>query len=335
MALCEAQHGLFTRKQALDVGYSPAELRRLTSGAGLWVVVRRGVYALRDRWDPLDWSGQWLLRDRAANLTMITPHVMSHDSAGRAHGLPMLEPEHPLIHVTRPGVGGSRTDHGVKHHLAAAAPASRVAVDGLSVTGLARTALDIAREHGHQAGVVACDGARRAGADVAEFEAELARMWRWPRVSQATRAFESSDPGAESLAESLTRLLLEEMGLGPVDTQFPVRIDEKIAWCDLRIGCHVFEFDGRIKYRSVEQGGVADRSAEEVLWDQQTRQRLVCAVGLGMSRIVWADLWDAAREACKRRLRAEFAVTVARFGEALPAHLADDAARIRGRRRLA
>ena len=58
----------------------------------------------------------------------------------------------------------------------------------------------------------------------------------------------------------------------------------------MRIGCHVFEFDGRVKYRRPEQGGVADRPADEVVWDEKKRERLICAEGLGLSRIIWEDL---------------------------------------------
>ena len=38
---------------------------------------------------------------------MTRPHVMSHDSAARALGIPMLRPARELSHITRPGVGGS------------------------------------------------------------------------------------------------------------------------------------------------------------------------------------------------------------------------------------
>ena len=45
----------------------------------------------------------------------------------------------------------------------------------------------------------------------------------------------------------------------------------------MRIGCHVFEFDGRVKYRRTEDGGVADRPPDEVVWEEKKRERLICA----------------------------------------------------------
>lgn len=80
---------------------------------------------------------------------------------------------------------------------------------------------------------------------------------------------------------------------------------------------------------------MATRPVEDVLWDEKDRQRLVCAQGLGMSRIIWDDLWGAARRRTLTRLRAEYQVTFDRFGFALPAHLEEFAGRMRGRRRAA
>jgi hypothetical protein len=59
-----------------------------------------------------------------------------------------------------------------------------------------------------------------------------------------------------------------------------------------------------------------------VVWEERQRERDICALGLGMSRLVWSDLFGAARLRAQQRLLAEYAVTVARFGTRLPGHLA-------------
>ena len=105
-ALAAVQAGLVTRRQALEVGYRERELRTLTATHGAWVPVRRGVYVERELWDELDERERWALRDRAAHLTMVKPHAMSHDSAGRLLRLDMLDAPKPLSHVVRRGVGG-------------------------------------------------------------------------------------------------------------------------------------------------------------------------------------------------------------------------------------
>lgn len=332
-ALAANQGGLVTRRQAIDAGYRERELRTLTAPYGAWVTVRRGAYCERDLWDDLDERDKWTLRDRAAHLTMVKAHAMSHDSAGRLLGLDMLDARKPLSHVVRRGVGGSRTEHGVKHHLARVSPREVEVVDGIKVTGLARTAIDLGREHGFEAGAVAVDAAMRRGVTRDQFGEELELMTSWPNISQARAAVEFGDAGAESVGETLGRILVDELGIGEPETQFPVNTASGVRWCDLRVGCHVFEFDGRVKYRRVEDGGVADRPIEDVLWDEKKRQGEVCAVGLGMSRIIWADFFGAARVKALQRLRGEYDVTERRFGSVLPEHLARFAREMKARRR--
>jgi hypothetical protein len=330
MALATTQGGLVTRRQALQVGYTERELRTLTAVHGPWVVVRRGVYAERDLWESLTgYDERARLRDLAVHLTMSTAHVMSHDSAARALEIPMLRPKAELSHVTRHGVGGSRTERGVKHHLTRLGLLGTVDLAGMTVTGPARTAVDLAREHGHEMGVIACDRFLSQGGDVADLWALFGTMWCWPGSTQVRAAINLADGGAETPGESLLRLLILELDIGVPDTQFPVRLDDQVAWTDIRVGCHLFEFDGRLKYRQVAQGGVARRPVDEVVWEERKRERKVCAEGLGMSRVVWDELFGMARQRLKQRLLAEYAVTATRFGEVLPPHLAESAARIR------
>lgn len=105
--------------------------------------------------------------------------------------------------------------------------------------------------------------------------------------------------------------------------------------CDLRVGRHVFEVDGRVKFLRADRGGVATRPVEDVWWDERRRQIDVCANGLGMSRIGWQDFWPPHRAAALRRIAREFAVTRDRYGVALPPDLEEFAHRMRGRRRSA
>jgi hypothetical protein len=296
------------------------------------VVVRRGVYADGVVWAALDaYRGRPRLEARAAVLTMHRGWVLSHDSAAHELGLELLRPRDPHVHITRPGFTSAWTRYGVKHHYARFRPSQLVDVDGFRVLDMARTAIDLGREHGEWAGIVACDSAMRLGTPrSALIEAHLP-MDHWPHITQARAAVDFADPRAENTAESLGRILVAELGIGDPDPQFPVAIATGIAWCDIRVGNHMFEVDGRIKYRSEEDGGVATQPIEDVLWDEKKRERLVCAEGVGMSRIFWDDFWGARREAAKARLRAEYDVTESRFGPQLSERLARSAADIRAR----
>lgn len=333
-AIASTQAGLFTRAQALGVGYRERELRTHTAVHGPWVVVRRGVYVERGVWEERDeYDGAARLRDRAVHLSMRTQHLMSHDSAARALGIPLLRTAPELAHVTREGVMGTRTERGVKHHLTRLPQLACEVVDGLPLTTAARTAVDVAREHGLHQGVIACDHVLNRGFHRAALENELLTMWCWPHVTVAKAAVELADAGAESIGESLTRLLVRELGIGVVHTQFPVRTRSGVAWIDMRVGCHLVEFDGRLKFRGTGHGGVATRNVEDVVWDERRRQAEVCAEGLGMSRVTWDQLFGVERERTKARIAREFAVTLARFGHELPPRLAEFEARMRGRRR--
>lgn len=319
-AIAATQGGIFTRAQARDAGYRSPALRQLTRPGGDWVVVRRGVYAERQLWDGLDeYRARPLAIARAVTLSMRVDHVLSHDSAAHAWGLPLLRPALPLVHVTRPGVLGSRTEHGVKHHLERRGLDATYALDGLEVTGLERTGLDVAREHGWLPGVVTMDGALRLGADPVLVEAILAGMWSWPGVRQARRATQLSRLGAETALETLGRGMAVELGLPEGIAQFPVAVTGGVAWCDLLVGCHVFEFDGRRKYRDREVGGDATRRAEAVVWDEKVREADVRANGLGVSRHFWHDCWGAGRRAGLQRMLAEYETTCRRLGTEPPA----------------
>lgn len=316
-AISASQLGLFTRQQALSSGYSGDEIRERIRPKGPWQVVRRGVYLLQTRWDAADDHDRSRWRDLAAHLDMATPHLLSHDSAARALAIPLIGARSQLIHVTRPGVGGSRTRHGVKHHLGRELPAEVISPNGIAVTGLARTALDLAREHGFTCGVAAVDNVLHRGVSPRVFELELARMTSWPRVRTARSAFAFGDPRAESPGESLTRILLAELGFDDIDLQFPVPVDGGVRWCDLRVGCHVIEFDGKVKYLAPERGGVARVDPAEVAWLDRQRDTDIATLGLGISHVTWIDLFSR-REATLLRLRRDEAATRRRFGPRLP-----------------
>jgi hypothetical protein len=280
------------------------------------MTVRPGWFTPRDAWDALDTQrGRPLLEIVAAHRSVHEPHAISHVSAAVVLDLPFLRPRVPLIHLTKLKGPRTRVRAGIKHHQARCRVPVLMTRDGVPILGPERTALDIAREDGFAAGVVAIDAVRRRGVSLKELELHLEHMRHWPHVSIAREALGFSDPGAESIGESLLRILVSELDLGlPMETQFEIRDATGCARCDLRVGRHIFEFDGAIKYRLRENGGVATVDPGHVLMQEKHRQDWVCGFQLGMSRVVWDDLWGMQRQRTKIRLRREFNATVARFG---------------------
>ncbi len=157
-------------------------------------------------------------------------------------------------------------------------------------------------------------------------------MTYWPYSRRAREAVAFASPHAESMLETLGRLLVEALAIGVVDPQFPVALDGgRVVWGDLRVGRHIFEAHGKVKYLPTAMGGVADRPIAEVVWEEKKRERLLHREGLGTSSILWEDYWNPDRASVLRRMRAEYADTVERFGSELPEHLARNARELRAR----
>jgi hypothetical protein len=324
--------GFVTRAAALDAGLTPSRLSQLIRKGEL-VVVRRGVYADAELWNGLDeYRGKPRLRARTAMTNLQRAWVASHDSASLELEMPLIRPQQSLTHITRPGYSTAWTRYGVKHHYARFLPGQTLVVEGRRVLGPARTAVDMAREHGEMAGVVACDWALRNGVSRAELIEAYLPMEHWKGVPDARSAVDLADPRAENLAESLGRMIVRELDIGEPDPQFPIEIETGVVWCDIRVGNHMFEIDGHLKYVPKEEGGFLVGSVQQMIWDEKKRERLIRAEGLGLSRILYEDYWGERRAAAKRRLRAEYDVTEQRFGPDLPPRLARAAEEIRRRR---
>jgi hypothetical protein len=310
---------LVTRRRAIAAGMTERDVDRLVRTEA-WVAVRRGVYAERSYVATLTTrSARQRLHDDAVALSTRIEHVRSHDSAAVVWGLAVPLPAVPVTHLTVPVPPGARSRpqrcrfrHGTKHHLAPYSAADRpTVVDGVPVLGLARTAVDMAREHDLPAGVAAVDGALAAGVPRDDLKAVVDRMHCWPNLNRVRQAIDLGDGGAESLGESLARLLVIQLGRGRPQTQFGLRRDGRTGFADLRIGRHLFEFDGRMKYH---RGFGDGRPVEQIVWDEKVRQDWFCSYQLGMSRLVWADVMGPGTAAALVRLEREMAYTETRFG---------------------
>lgn len=328
--LLAAQGGLASRPQILDTGLTPSRITALVKSADL-VIVRRGVYADGELWHALDeFRGRPLLRVRAALMGMDRAWVLSHDSSALVLEMPLIDARRSLVHVTRPGFTSAWTRAGVSHHYARFAPGEVVTtVEGVRHLDVPRTAVDLARQHGYLPGLVACDWALRQGVTRAALLESCLTMTYWPGIVTVRSAIARADGRAESVAETLGRDLVEELGVGPVDPQFPLRLDGRVGWFDLRVGNHLFEVQGKVKYRPAAEGGLAEVPVAEVVWQEKKRARLARARDMGLSEILYEDFWGERRPAALARLRTEYLATRRRFGQELHPGLAAEAAQIR------
>ena len=335
-AAFRANAGLLGHEGFALVGFDPRDVRRLVRANEI-VRVRVGVYATRETWAAADtWVAREVLRARAAAMAMRECCTFSHDSAAHLRGLPFLRPQRPWVHTTEPRpFGGCRPSSGVKHHGAPYLPAQVGSTAHGRALDLARTACDLAREHGLRTGMGACDAALRRGVTREELADAVAAMKSWPGVRTVREAVDLADAGADNPGESLARLLVVELGLGLPTTQFPVDVGGRTVWLDLLLGSHGIEFDGKQKYRRAEEGGLAADDPGEVVWRERTRERAILRCGLGVSRLVWDDLlpqrWDATRERLAREVQESWALRGSGTPSALLAY-ADRMSDVRSRR---
>jgi len=160
------------------------------------------------------------------------------------------------------------------------------------------------------AGVATCDAALRAGVTRADLADARQSMWCWPGSRRMDAAIDLADPGSDSWLESEGRLLVTSLGHGRPQTQFGLTDGHRTVWCDLRLGRHIFEPDGKLKY---DAGNMIGLTPGEVLWNEKLRQDFITGFKLGVSRITSFDC-HGGRDAAVRRLQREYADTCARFG---------------------
>jgi predicted transcriptional regulator of viral defense system len=139
--IAAAQDGMFTTREAADVGYSP-QLLAHHLGAGRMLRVRRGVYRLVHfpAGDHEDLTAVWLWSEHEG--------VFSHDTALALHDLSDVLPSR--AHLTLPDAWRKRrlrVPAGVTVHFADVAKSERAWSSSVPITAPARTLNDCAAAH--------------------------------------------------------------------------------------------------------------------------------------------------------------------------------------------
>lgn len=293
LAQAARQRGVFTARQARELGnHAQPELQHLRR-RGQLVAVRRGVYVDGTAYRMLDSSGEHALRVAALGLVLAAPATLSHQTAAAELGLELLDPDLSVLHVTRPQALSSRCEAGVVHH-AAELPAGQVLHrDGfLDVTSVSRTAVDVARATRRpECAVAAADSALRMGVPLDELRGVFEACRSWPGGRGAGRAVALADGRAANPGESWSRIMLVRLGLPPDDLQ--VRLEDRaglIGYADFGWGGDVVgELDGKAKYRI----GVGADPAEAVriVRREKLREDRIRALGIEVARWSYADLY--------------------------------------------
>jgi len=243
-----------TAAELLCAGFSAAQIRTKVSRGEL-VRLDHGVYAPAELITSVGATDHGALALRAATslATLGSRAVASHHTAAQLLGVALLGRVPANIAITlAPGSGSRKSRPGVRlHH--AALPAGHVGQrDGVPVTSVARTVLDLARCSSFRAGVVVADSAlHRKRTTSQELQAVLDTCRRWPGVQRAAEALAFADALAESPLESIARVAFRDCGLPPPQLQALLGADGRVIgrvdfyWERFRT---IAEADGEMKY---------------------------------------------------------------------------------------
>nr|WP_300145739.1 hypothetical protein [Propionicimonas sp.] len=274
--------------------------RARLSRAGELVRVRHGAYA-EVHADGVIGRHRQLIAGTAPILGPDT--VLSHSSASVLHGLPVWEPMLGRVTVIRRShAHGSRGRH-LHARRAPLAPEEIVFLEGISVTNLERTAIDMACLLPFARAVAVLDAALHMEADKDVMAAVLTAAHSRRGVGTARRAFAFADGRAESVGESVSRVVMASQGVPAPLLQVNV-YDEFGNWLartDFGWAARgvLGEFDGKVKYT-----GTPEEVAAAVMKEKRREDRLR-QLGWVVVRWGWADPADPA--GLRRRLEAAFA----------------------------
>jgi len=286
---------LVPRRALLAAGVTDDEMRRMRRRGEL-AAIRPGVYL-----DPADPrlgrpEHRHLLQIAATVPRVASDAVVSYQSAAVLYGLPVWHLELTRVHVTRAGRSGALRSTWLEVHAAPLEDDEIGEVDGLAVTSIARTLIDVARAVAFEEAVAVLDAAlHRHLVDRAALEVALDRARRWPGAPRARRAVAFGDPGAMSVGESRSRVAMARHGVCPPVLQWAVvgpggqvLGTADFGWPERGIAG---EFDGFAKYGRLLRPGQVPADAA---FAEKRREDAMRTVLRGFVRWTWADLNDFA-----------------------------------------
>lgn len=279
-----------SRKSLLSAGLTPAELRRQIERGDL-VRLRRGAYEVRDLLDDEPEARHRQLIRACANQS---DYPVSHASAVAMHGLPVVDHDLREVHVTRlgPGRGGNRHRAARQVHSGQLDPSSCTVVDGVPVTTVARSIVDLARTAGRRTAVCAGDAALHAkSCTISEIADVLDSLAGRPGVRRAKEWLALCDGRSESPGETWTRLILGDAGWDTSALQISI-YDERGRFIGRADGgipeLGIFwEFDGMTKYGKLLKPG---QSVLDVVLKEKGRESDMVELSWLPIRIITPDL---------------------------------------------
>ena len=190
-------------------------------------------------------------------------------------------------------------------HIATLSPDEVVLVDGLPVTSLPRTLVDLGRLLPFEKALVPADAALHQHLVTrAELDDALDRAARRPGNGKARQVLMFARPGATNPGESRSRLAIHRAGLPAPALQHRIVTDRGPFDVDFwwEQFATVGEFDGRVKYGRLQRPGL---DPGEVVYAEKVREDALRSAGHEVARWIWSEL--DAFDSAARRIREAFA----------------------------
>lgn len=237
-----------------------------------------------------------LVRAKAGWLWSRRRGIVAGNGAAAAHGAKWVDLEAPLemIHSNRNPLAGLdvRTVEIQEDEI--------IRVDGVPITSVARTALDIGSWYPRDDAVASLDAlARATHLKAADVELLMQRYARHPGIQRARTALDLMDAGAQSPRETWLRLILVDGGLPRPQTQIPVYDGPGNPFAYLDMGWE------EIKVAAEYDGEEHRASSRRYNWDLRRAERI--------QRQGWINVRVAAGERKSDILRRVFAARAVRL----------------------
>lgn len=304
---------IMLNRNALATG-SAAMLR---SGVkrGEYVRLRSGAYIAADDFDATSEDERYRHLVHATAASMRRPLVFSHDSAAVLWGLPTIGPWPRRVHVLAPRASGGRSHSDIRRHCVGQ-DANATTIDGLRVTSLARTLVDVACSSTFLRAVAMIDAGLsmpakgdirwnlgNARTEPEELQLALQQMLPCAGSVRAAKAIEFGDGRSGSPLESLSRVQMLLLGVPAPALQVPFWDEEghigdaDFYWPHLGL---VGECDGKVKYAGAEHAP-SGKAGELVAWEEKRREDRMRAVVKGFVRWDWDTAYSRPRFAARMR----------------------------------
>jgi hypothetical protein len=208
-------------------GTHDAGMRRVVSRdveRGLLVRLRQGAYVERAAFEAMSPEDQHVVRIRAFAAVAAVPPVFSHWSAAVLLGLPVLRSRLATVHTVVDERRG-RGQVGVTAHLFPVTVGEQVQIGEVVSTSVPRTVVDVAGASPFDEGVMVADAALRSGVPREALEQAIEVAGPRRAASRITDVVAFAHPGAESAAESGSRVRMLELGIEPPVLQRRIELD--------------------------------------------------------------------------------------------------------------